>query len=122
MGSSRAPEECEVTLAAELRQMAIPDADRPRPLERLILRPKEERDVARDPIRPRGAVPVDLQPVDIHVSAWPVWPSPSATAKPDRPCWQIGEVRRLLLVQWFGRRDRPLGEGRRSAPVPERDP
>ena len=47
---------------------------------------------------------------------------PSATAKPDRPCWQIGEVRRLLLVQWFGRRDRPLGEGRRSAPVPERDP
>ena len=76
---------------------------------------------ARDPIRPRGAVPAALQSVDLHVSAWPVGPSAPAIAQPDRPRGSVGEIRRLLLVQRFGRRDRPLGQGRGPASISEED-
>ena len=87
MGSSPAPGEREVTLTAELRKMTPTPLGNGAALTRLILG-LEERHVARDPIRPRGTVPAELQPLDLHVphglSGHPLLQLPSLIDLADR--------------------------------------
>ena len=110
VGSSPTPGECEVTLTADSAENdPYSIGDRRRALARLILKAKRNAMSPELLSDPEGQFPLHYNQSTFMFPSWPIGPSASAITQPDRPRGPLAEIRRLLLVQRFSRRDGPLG-------------